>query len=92
MIPNDVFFVKVLDPNPLECTVCQYVIQFLDLELKGNKTEAAVVNALKNVCKFTPASLRDQCDSLVSTYGVYLVQLLLEFSDPLKVCQALKVC
>jgi len=86
-------FLKVeLKQNPIYCTVCEYAVQFLDSELKNNKTEAAVVAALDNVCKIVPPSLKDQCNSLITTYGTYLVQLLIQFADPLKVCQAIKLC
>lgn len=78
--------------EPIYCTVCQYAVQFLDHELANNKTESAVVNALDKVCKIAPASLRDQCDALINSYGVYIVQLLIELADPLKVCQAIKLC
>lgn len=81
-----------LPRNELYCTVCQYAVQFLDYELKNNRTEQAVVSALDKVCKIAPSSLRDQCDALINSYGVYLVQLLIEFADPLKVCQAIKLC
>jgi saposin len=78
--------------NTVYCTVCQYAVQFLDNELKNNKTEAAVVSALDKVCGIVPATLRDQCNSLIQTYGVYLVELLVQFADPTKVCQAIKLC
>ncbi|RNA02968.1 hypothetical protein BpHYR1_031227 [Brachionus plicatilis] len=38
-------------------------------ELANNKTEEAVVNALEKACKIAPASLRDQCDALINSYG-----------------------
>ncbi|CAF0907904.1 unnamed protein product [Brachionus calyciflorus] len=78
--------------NDLYCNVCQYAVQFLDNELKNDRTETAIVDALGKVCKVAPVSLRDQCDALVNSYGIYLVQLLIELADPLKVCQAVKLC
>jgi saposin len=82
----------IISKNTVYCTVCQYAVQFLDSELKNNKTEAAVVSALDKVCGIVPAALRDQCNSLIQTYGVYLVELLVQFADPTKVCQAIKLC
>lgn len=85
------YFYKLVS-NDLYCTVCQYVVQYLDVVLQNNKTEAAITNALETVCKLTPSSLRDKCQNLIDTYGIYLVQLLVQFADPLKVCQAIKLC
>lgn len=81
-----------LKANPLECEACQYVLQFLENEIKNNKTETAIVNALDAVCIIAPSSVREKCVDLVKTYGIYLVQLLIEFADPLHACQSIKLC
>ena len=81
-----------LKANPLECEACQYVIQFLENELKNNKTETAIVKALDAVCIFAPSSLKDKCNNIIKTYGIYLVQLIIEFADPLHACQSIKLC
>lgn len=60
--------------------------------MNNYKSEALVVNALKNACKFTAEIIRDQCENLINVYGDYLVRLLLEGLDPLKVCQTVTVC
>jgi len=78
--------------DPIVCTICQYVVEFLDVQLKNNKTDAAIVHALDQVCKIAPSSLRDKCNNLITNYGVYLVQLLIQFADPLKVCQVANLC
>lgn len=78
--------------NELTCTVCQYAVQFLDYELKNNKTEEAIVSALDKVCKIAPQALRAQCDAFINEYGLYFVELLIQFADPSKVCQAVKLC
>jgi len=81
-----------LKANPLECEACQYVIQFLENELKNNKTETAIVKALDAVCIIAPSSLKDKCNNIIKTYGIYLVQLIIEFADPLHACQSIKLC
>jgi saposin len=83
---------KIESKNAVVCTICQYVVEFLDTQLKNNKTEAAIEHALENVCKIAPSSLRPQCTSLVDQYGIYLVELLIELADPLKVCQVANLC
>lgn len=78
--------------NPLYCTMCEYTVQFLDVELKKNSSEEAIEKALKTVCDLTPASVKAECNALVNNYGIYLIQLLIQLGDPLKVCQAIKLC
>lgn len=84
---------KVLNKNDeLYCTMCQYTMQFLDLELKKNATEQGMLHALETVCKLAPPTTQKECHSMVNTYGIYLIQLLIQFADPLKVCQVIKLC
>jgi hypothetical protein len=78
--------------NPIYCTLCEYSVQFIDMEIKKNQTEEAIVHALDMTCKVVPEALKKECDSLINTYGIYLVQLLIELADPLKVCSAIKLC
>ncbi len=78
--------------NPLFCTMCQYALQFLDMELKKNSTEQAMIHALDEVCKIAPASSQKECQALINNYGIYLIELLIQFADPLKVCEAITLC
>jgi len=78
--------------NPVYCTLCEYAVQFIDVELKKNSTETTVVEILEKTCTIVPEALKKECNSIVDTYGIYLVQLLIEMADPLKVCEAIKLC
>jgi hypothetical protein len=48
----------VIDPekptNTPKCTICQYIISYLDAILKNNKSEQAVEAALEKVCTILP--------------------------------------
>jgi len=46
--------IKNLDDTP-QCTICHYVITYLDAVLKNNKSEAAVEAALAKVCTILPS-------------------------------------
>jgi len=78
--------------NPIYCTLCEYAVQFIDVELKKNATETNIVDILEKTCKVVPEALKKECSSIVDTYGIYLVQLLIELADPLKVCEAIQLC
>ena len=49
--------------------------------------------ALEDLCILAPATLKSQCKSLIDEYGVYVVELLVQFGgDPNKICKAVKLC
>ena len=76
---------------PTYCEACEFTLRFLDYELKKDKSKEAVTNALENVCNVAPQTIRDNCNSIVETYGVYLIDLMAN-EDPLVVCQNIKLC
>lgn len=83
---------KLKSDNEIYCYACQYAMAFIDHELKNNKTEKAIISTLDLVCKLAPAEFKKTCNSIISTYGIYLVQLLEKFADPKKVCMEIKLC
>jgi len=48
--------IKNLDSTP-QCTLCHYVVSYLDAVLKNNKSEAAVEDALSRVCTILPSRI-----------------------------------
>ena len=75
-----------------QCSLCKYIVSYLDAVLQNNKSEAAIEAALEKVCGILPASLKTQCVKFVDTYGPILAQLLAKYATPEQVCDALKVC
>jgi len=79
--------------STLPCTLCQYVVNYLDAIIKSNSSEVTIEKALDNVCKIVPEQkLKTQCELLVHLYGPTIVELLAEFADPKTVCDALNLC
>lgn len=75
-----------------ECSLCKYVVSYLDNVLQNNRSEAAIEAALEKVCSILPEPLQDKCKEFVTTYGAILAQLLAKYATPDQVCNALKVC
>ena len=75
-----------------ECSLCKYVVTYLDAVLQTNKSAAAIEAALEKVCAILPSSLKANCTKFVDTYGPILAQLLVKYATPDQVCNALKVC
>lgn len=47
---------------------------------------------MDTVCKLAPKSTKAQCESIVSTYGPYLIDMIEKYGEPLVVCQQLGLC
>ncbi|CAF1001411.1 unnamed protein product [Adineta ricciae] len=82
---------KNLDDTP-QCTLCHFVVSYLDAVLQSNKSEAAVEAALEKVCSILPSKERAQCTEFVKTYGPVLAELIAEMADPDTICRYLGMC
>ncbi|XP_070267431.1 proactivator polypeptide-like 1 [Myotis yumanensis] len=75
----------------LTCEVCLQVIQELDQWLDSNSTEVLISQALERVCSVMPASIVQQCVTMVDAYSPSLVQFVTRV-PPEKVCTAIRLC
>ncbi|XP_077999573.1 prosaposin-like isoform X1 [Glandiceps talaboti] len=83
--------VKVAVKDSTTCEVCKLVGQYLLTVLKNNATEQEIEQALEEVCNLLPASVKDECNSLVQQYGPVLFSLLKSLS-PSELCDAIGLC
>jgi hypothetical protein len=78
--------------NSAECSLCKYIVSYVDAVIQNNKSEAAIEAALEKVCTILPGALKDKCVTFVETYGPILAQLIAKYGTPQLVCDALKAC
>jgi saposin len=78
--------------DTVECTVCKYVISFINVLIQSNATEQEIEKGLEVVCKLLPASYHTKCDNFVVTYGPILPELIAELDDPNVICDWLTLC
>ncbi len=78
--------------NPVECSLCKFIVGYVDNVIKNNKSEAAIEAALEKVCTILPKALNSSCVQFVETYGPNLVKLIEEYGTPDAVCVAIKAC
>eukprot|EP00762_Andalucia_godoyi_P005716 ANDGO_06396.mRNA.1 hypothetical protein len=90
MMPIEVAAAPV--QNAVECEICKLIISEAEKIIASNRTEAAILNGLDQVCAKLPASLNDICQSLIATYLPVIVYELSEFATPAKVCSEIKIC
>jgi saposin len=84
--------VKELTANPLECSLCKYIVQYVDAVIQNNKSEAAIEAALEKVCTILPHALNSSCVQFVQTFGPNLIKYIEKYETPNRVCAALKMC
>lgn len=75
-----------------ECTLCEFIISYVEKAVGNNKTTAAVDAALDKVCTILPASLKPNCTSFVNKFGFPIAVLIAKNATPAEVCTTLKVC
>lgn len=75
-----------------QCTLCKYIVSYVDAVIQTNKSEAAIDAALEKVCTILPQSLRTSCVQFVDTYGPVLVDYIAKYASANEVCNALKLC
>ena len=77
----------------LPCSLCQYVVNYLDVIVKSNATETDFEKALDQACDILPGkSLQGECETLVNLYGPAMINYLVSHADPKTVCQAIGIC
>ena len=91
---DDIYLGVAIKPvkNAVECTLCKYVLSFINTLLESNATEQEIAKALEVVCKIVPSGSRDTCEKFVQTYGPILPELIAELDDPNVVCAILNMC
>jgi saposin len=79
-------------PAAIDCTICQFLVGYIDQELESNYSQANIERVLDYVCDIVPSSLRSTCTAFVASYTPQLIQLLVNEASPEQVCTALNLC
>jgi len=73
------------------CATCELIVDFLINELKDNKTDEAIVEALEKVCRVVPVDAAT-CKDFVDTYAAMVIKMILDNSTPAQICSAIGLC
>lgn len=74
------------------CILCHTFAEFVFVELKDNRTEAAILNSLDKVCSLVPQHDRTECKNMINTYLGMLIELFKTQETPDDVCRMLRLC
>ncbi|XP_067879394.1 prosaposin-like isoform X2 [Heterodontus francisci] len=75
-----------------QCTLCLLIVKKLQEYLPKEKTEAAIIQLLNQICSYLPDKYSSKCHNFVETYGKAAIDMLFEKIGPNAVCAALHLC
>jgi hypothetical protein len=87
-----VFKVKELTVKSAECSLCKYLLGYIDKTLGSNHSTAAVEAALDKACSVLPGPVKTECTNFAHTYAPIIALLLARNATPEQVCDFIKVC
>jgi len=76
----------------VKCNTCQLIVGDIAKLLEDEDFGHDIAKVLDTVCYVVPKSVRDQCRTMIDTYGPYIAQLLGSLADPKSICQEISLC
>merc|ERR1711991_1285585 len=86
---------KVVDVAPIgdtECTLCEFVVNFVETKLNESSTQQEIETELGKVCKLLPGDFGATCVSLVDNYLPAIIEHIENDFPPATACAALGLC
>lgn len=80
------------DQSSPQCSFCIFFVKTLEDLLPKERTEAAVIKVLEDICKIMPSVYRDQCHSAVDKYSKLLMDAILGYATPQALCALIHMC
>ncbi|KAK5584577.1 hypothetical protein RB653_006190 [Dictyostelium firmibasis] len=80
---------SVVSAQTKECEFCDFIVGCAEKYIERN--ESVTVTELEKVCKYA-GEYQATCDSLISTYGNELIQLLVNKEPASVICSQVKAC
>lgn len=74
------------------CTLCEYVLHFIQETLATPATDDEVKQTIEKVCNKFPNTVRGQCHNFIDMYGDAVIALLIQGLDPRTICPKIKIC
>lgn len=81
-----------LPGNKPNCPLCLMAAEFLVDEIKNNKTEETVRQALDAVCLKMPSKLKEDCLEFVTKFSEDLIDMIIADFTPEEICVFAKLC
>lgn len=74
------------------CTLCEYMLHFIQESLAAPATDDEIKHAVENICTKLPQGVAGQCRDFVEMYGDAVISLLIQGLNPRSVCPLMQMC
>ncbi|XP_040012557.1 prosaposin isoform X2 [Xiphias gladius] len=74
------------------CSFCIFLVKTLEDLLPKERTEAAVIKLLGEICHILPPTYRDQCEAVVGKFGKTVLDAILSYATPQTICALVHLC
>ncbi|EDW84504.1 uncharacterized protein Dwil_GK13103 [Drosophila willistoni] len=74
------------------CTICEYLLHFIQESLATPATDDQIKHTVENVCGKLPQGVAGQCRNFVEMYGDAVIALLIQGLNPRSVCPMMQMC
>ncbi|KAK6633817.1 hypothetical protein RUM44_004424 [Polyplax serrata] len=91
-VPKKDVVVKAESEKKVPCSFCLTAVNMVINQLKDNKTEDEIRNALDHLCTYMPEEVRDTCKTLINQYTDEIVDMIIADFNATEICIYLKLC
>lgn len=74
-----------------QCVLCELIATKLETQLKANKTQDEIENAVRQFCKSLPAKVAPKCNDFIKNYAELIIDLVTAV-PPKEICGELNFC
>jgi hypothetical protein len=78
--------------NSVQCSLCKYLVGYVEKTLGSNHSSAAVEAALDKACSVLPGPVKTECDKFAHTFAPVIALLLAKNATTEQICEYIKVC
>ncbi|GAA6217022.1 prosaposin-like [Lates japonicus] len=75
-----------------QCSFCIFLIKTLEDLLPKERTEAAVIKLLEEICHILPPTYRDQCEAVIGKFSKSVLDAILSYATPQTICALIHLC
>lgn len=83
---------SLLVENGELCTLCEYLLHFIQETLATPATEDEIKRTVNGICNKFPNSIKGQCHNFIDMYGDAVIALLIQGLNPREICPKLQMC
>uniref|UniRef100_A0A3B4A165 Saposin B-type domain-containing protein n=1 Tax=Periophthalmus magnuspinnatus TaxID=409849 RepID=A0A3B4A165_9GOBI len=74
------------------CSFCLFLMKTLEDLLPKQRTEAAVIHLLEDICHILPPLYQRQCQDVVGKFSKTIIDAILSYATPRSICELLHLC